>query len=114
MTVEPFRLLDAEFWLAIPRLHRGPGEYTAGESERVSIRAIDEGGVRYMPVFTSEAALLRSLPEGSPFVSMIGSAALTMFLETKEFDALVVDHRSDNAYVLARLDVEQLIAQRNN
>jgi hypothetical protein len=102
-------LLSAWLYLALAEPLTGtPGTQALTEDTEFNVRCVVENGFSYLPFFTSEEALLRSLPEGSPWISLRGRDALQMFL-SGEWDAIVINHRSDDAYVLSREEVGNLL-----
>lgn len=73
-------LADADVYLPAP-------EATPGEERQVTARAGDEiplplleqGGERFIPVFSSQTQLLRYLPEGTPYLRLQGRALASIW-----------------------------------
>jgi hypothetical protein len=103
-------LLDADLFLATVGEPAGPtGWRITDERETFDIRVVDnEDGLTFVPLFTSEEALARWLPEGSPYICLRGHDALAIFLDTGH-DAVAIDLGSDGALALSREDVSRLL-----
>ena len=79
----------------------------------VALRCTERDGRSFLPMFTSESSLVGCVPDGGPWISLRGHAALGMFLNG-EWDAVVIDLGSDAAYVLDRTEVKALLAAAAN
>ena len=67
----------------------------------------DYEGLPVLPVFTSEAALLRWRPEGSRYVALQGSV-LVGLLAKNDWDRIVVDTGSPDAFLIDRSEAVKL------
>lgn len=68
----------------------------------------DHEGRPALPAFTSEAALLRWQPSGSPYIELQGRVVVEMLLQG-EWDRIVVDTESTDAYEITRSDAAELL-----
>jgi hypothetical protein len=71
--------------------------------------AVDLDGGRVLRAFTSEAALTRSIPEGSPYVAIAGEITLGLLLDGMA-DRLVVDGTEGHARTITRAEAQRLLA----
>ena len=78
-----------------------------GPLEMVTVK--DHDGMPVLPAFTSETELLRWHPEGSRNVSMFVADVLERFLSS-DLARIVVDNRSERAFVIDRRDAQALLA----
>lgn len=68
----------------------------------------DHEGRPALPAFTSEAALLHWQPSGSPYIELQGRVVVEMLLQG-EWDRIVVDTDSTDAYEITRSDAAELL-----
>ena len=68
----------------------------------------DYDGLAVLPAFTSEAALLRWKPEGGPYLGLEGRFVIEV-LARSDWDRLVVDTESPNAFAITRAQALTLL-----
>jgi hypothetical protein len=106
----PDEILEGELLVATPYLDREPGVVEfAGEDRQISVvTVVDEAGLQVLPAFTSEEALARWKPEGSPYVAL-PAEVLIEILAGSEWDRMVVDGQDEHGFVVTRSAARQLV-----
>ena len=79
------------------------------EERQFSIVSVtDDEGLRVLPAFTSETALLRWRPEGARFMALQARVVLDL-LSSGNWDRMVVDTESDTAFAVTPAEAGELL-----
>ena len=85
------------------------GEDYEPAPREIDVRVVeDDDGVRTMPVFTSEEALVRWIPEGSPYVALEGRVVIELFVAS-DCDRLRVNGADPDTYAISREGARRLL-----
>jgi hypothetical protein len=105
-------ILDRELLVLTPDSgDEDSGTYVLEEERDFPIILVTgDDGLAVLPAFTSEAALLRWRPEGSRFLGLQGRVVIEM-LSRSDWDRIVVDTNSRNAFLITRTDAVELLHQ---
>ena len=103
-------VLDRELLVLTPESDDEPrGSYVLEKDREVSVVLVtDDEGRAVLPAFTSEAALLRWKPEGGRFIGLQGRVVIEL-LSRSEWDRIVVDTNSRNAFAVTRAQAIELL-----
>jgi hypothetical protein len=105
-------LLDREFLVLVPSLD-GLQNGILESNLKIEVTGVtDDDGHRVLPAFTSELALLRWRPAGSPYIVIDGRTVLGLLLDpANKWDRMVVDTHSDEAFQVTRDQARTLLRQ---
>jgi SseB protein N-terminal domain/SseB protein C-terminal domain len=102
-------ILERELLVPTADTGRPPGAgVLEADTEVPFVVVADDDGSLVLPAFTSEEALTRWMPQGSPYIALQGRA-LVEILARSEFDRIVVDGADGHALALTRSAAQELI-----
>lgn len=100
-------VLERPLLAPTPYLQHAPGDVTR-EEELSFIVVHDDEGLPVVPAFTSEEALARWKPEGSPYVTLDGKVLVEILAES-DWNRMVIDGADTGALGITRADARRMV-----
>jgi hypothetical protein len=102
-------VLETELLVATPDTGLPSGHRVlTGDEDLEFILVTDDEGLTVLPAFTSEEALLRWKPQGSPFLGLPGRVLIEA-LATNDWHRIVIDGNSPEAFAITRSQAQELL-----